>query len=244
MAEQQRLRGLVRAESVGDVARWRTAAGVDVAYDDEAGVCAAAVAVLDVASLDVVDAVTAVSHIEFPYVPGLLAFREIPAVAAALSRLAGAPDVFVCDGYGVAHPRRVGLASHLGVLTGIPAFGVAKNPLYFRCDEPGAERGSSTPLLDGAEAVGRALRTQPGVKPLYVSAGHLVGVDEACAVTLGLARRYRLPETTRAADQLCRRALAEAGSSGPAASGGTAPTASRSVSRAVRPGSTGRGRSR
>ncbi|WP_181785227.1 endonuclease V [Streptomyces phytophilus] len=224
VAEQQRLRGLVRAESVGDAARWRTAAGVDVAYDDEAGVCAAAVAVLDAATLDVVDSVTAVSRIEFPYVSGLLAFREIPAVVAALRELAAAPDVFVCDGYGIAHPRRVGLASHLGVLTGIPSFGVAKNPLYFRCDEPGPERGASTPLLDGTEAVGRALRTQTGVKPVYVSAGHLVGVDDACAVTLRLARRYRLPETTRAADTLCRRALAQAATAQPP-SGGAASSA-------------------
>lgn len=210
MAEQERLRGLVRVESVYDVAQWRTAAGIDVAYDDASGVCAAAVAVVDVASLDVVDSVTAVSRIEFPYVSGLLAFREIPAVAAALRRLVDPPDVCVCDGYGIAHPRRVGLASHLGVLTGIPSFGVAKNPLYFRCDVPGAERGSSTPLLEGTEVVGRALRTQTGVKPVYVSAGHLIGVDDACALTLRLARRYRLPETTRAADRLCREALLDA----------------------------------
>ncbi|MFW6691323.1 endonuclease V [Streptomyces sp. MAR4 CNX-425] len=207
VAEQRRLRGLVRVEGAFDVSRWRTAAGVDVAYDDEAGVCAAAVAVLDVGSLDVVDSVTAVSRIAFPYVSGLLAFREIPAVVAALRQLDRAPDVFVCDGYGIAHPRRVGLASHLGVLTGVPSFGVAKNPLYFRCDAPGEERGSSAPLMDGAEAVGRALRTQTGVKPVYVSAGHLVGAEGACAVTLGLARRYRLPETTRVADRLCRRVL-------------------------------------
>ncbi|AZM48118.1 endonuclease V [Streptomyces sp. WAC 06738] len=207
MAEQERLRGLVRVGPAHDVAQWRTAAGVDVAYDDESGACAAAVVVMEVASLAVVDSVTAVSRIEFPYVSGLLAFREIPAIAAALRNLGDPPDVFVCDGYGIAHPRRVGLASHLGVLTGIPSFGVAKNPLYFRCDVPGAERGSSTPLLDGTETVGRALRTRAGVKPVYVSAGHLIGVDDACALTLGLARRYRLPETTRAADRLCRQAL-------------------------------------
>ncbi len=207
VAEQRRLRGLVRVEGAYGGSGWRTAAGVDVAYDDEAGVCAAAVAVLEVESLDVVASATAVSRIAFPYVSGLLAFREVPAVAAALRRLDRPPDVFVCDGYGVAHPRRVGLASHLGVLTGIPSFGVAKNPLYFRCEAPGAERGASTPLLDGTEPVGRALRTQPGVKPVYVSAGHLVGADDACAVTLRLARRYRLPETTRVADRLCRGAL-------------------------------------
>lgn len=210
MAEQQRLRGLVRVGTAGDVAEWRTAAGVDVAYDDESGVCAAAVAVVEVSSLDVVASVTAVSRVEFPYVSGLLAFRELPAVAAALRRLEREPDVFVCDGYGIAHPRRVGLASHLGVLTGIPSFGVAKNPLYFACDVPGVERGSSSPLLDGAEEVGRALRTQAGVKPVYVSPGHLIGAYDACALTLRLAARFRLPETTRVADRLCRSALADA----------------------------------
>lgn len=210
VAEQQRLRGLVRVETVHDVALWRTAAGVDVAYDDEAGVCAAAVAVLDVSSLEVVESATAVSRVEFPYVSGLLAFREIPAVVAALRRLDRRPDVFVCDGYGIAHPRRAGLASHLGVLTGVPSFGVAKNPLYFAWDAPGAERGSSAPLLDGREEVGRVLRTQTGVKPVYVSPGHLIGAADACSFTLRLASRFRLPETTRVADRLCRGALLDA----------------------------------
>ncbi|MFG3256160.1 endonuclease V [Streptomyces sp. NPDC048172] len=209
-AEQERLRALVRTESAPWLRLDGAVAGADVAYDDEAGVCAAAVVVLDGRTLDVLDRAVAVRPVEFPYVPGLLAFREAPPLLHALDGLGARPDVLVCDGYGVAHPRRVGLASHVGVLTGIPSLGVAKNPLTFAHEEPGEERGSWAPLTDGesgGEVVGRALRTRDGVKPLFVSAGHLVGLDDACALTLRLTPRYRQPETTRLADRLCRDAL-------------------------------------
>ncbi|MFC7885434.1 endonuclease V [Streptomyces sp. NPDC057376] len=181
--------------------------GVDVAYDDQRDVVAAAAVVLDAATLDVVAESTAVGRISFPYVPGLLAFREIPTVLAALDALPCPPGLVVCDGYGLAHPRRFGLASHLGVLTGLPTIGVAKNPFTFTHDGPDAPRGSTSPLLDGAEEVGRAVRTRDGVKPVFVSVGHRVSLDNACAHTLALAPAYRLPETTRRADALCRQAL-------------------------------------
>ncbi|MFF6994669.1 endonuclease V [Streptomyces sp. NPDC008313] len=184
--------------------------GVDVAYDDARDLVAAAAVVLDAASLDVVAETTAVGRISFPYVPGLLAFRELPTVLAALDALPCPPGTVVCDGYGLAHPRRFGLACHLGVLTGLATIGVAKNPFVFSHEEPGASRGSASPLLAGEEEVGRALRTRDGVKPVFVSAGHRVSLDTACAHTLALTPRYRLPETTRRADALCRRALAEA----------------------------------
>lgn len=184
--------------------------GVDVAYDDERDVVAAAAVVLDAANLEVVAEATAVGRISFPYVPGLLAFREIPTVLAALDALPHEPGLVVCDGYGLAHPRRFGLASHLGVLTGLPAIGVAKNPFVFAHAEPDAPRGSATPLLAGDEEVGRALRTRADVKPVFVSVGHRVTLDDACAHTLALTPRFRLPETTRRADSLCRRALHEA----------------------------------
>ncbi|MFF9061927.1 endonuclease V [Streptomyces sp. NPDC014882] len=184
--------------------------GVDVAYDDERDVVAAAAVVLDAASLDVVAEATAVGRISFPYVPGLLAFREIPTVLAALDALPCEPGLVVCDGYGLAHPRRFGLASHLGVLTGLPTIGVAKNPFAFTYADPAAARGSAAPLLaDGDEEVGRALRTRAGVKPVFVSVGHRVDLDNACAHTLALTPRFRLPESTRRADALCRRALQE-----------------------------------
>ncbi|MGG7612389.1 endonuclease V, partial [Streptomyces sp. ZG43] len=181
-----------------------TATGVDVAYDDARGLVAAAAVVLDAATLQVVEEATAVGPVPFPYVPGLLAFRELPAVLAAL---AAPPGLVVCDGYGVAHPRRFGLASHLGVLTGLPAVGVAKNPFTFTHEPPGERRGDQTPLTDGAEEVGRALRTRTAVRPVYVSTGHGVPLDRAVAHTLHLAPTYRLPETTRRADALCRTAL-------------------------------------
>lgn len=216
-AVQDRLRTCVRLDESGPPPGFAgTVVGVDVAYDDARNVVAAAAVALDAQTLAVVDEATAVGEVSFPYVPGLLAFREIPTVLDALTRLTRTPDLVVCDGYGLAHPRRFGLASHLGVLTGLPTIGVAKNPFTFRYEPPGPERGATSPLLDrdGVEGVdeevGRALRTQKGVKPVFVSVGHRVGLDQACAHTLHLAAAYRLPETTRAADSLCRRALARA----------------------------------
>ncbi|MEU9964394.1 endonuclease V [Streptomyces malaysiensis] len=185
--------------------------GVDVAYDDERDLVAAAAVALDARGLDIVAEATAVGRVTFPYVPGLLAFREIPAVLDALGdldrRLGRRPDLVVCDGYGLAHPRRFGLASHLGVLTGLPTIGVAKNLFGFRHADPGPRRGDWSSLLDGDEEVGRALRTRDAVKPLFVSVGHRVTITDACAYTLHLARDFRQPETTRRADALCRRAL-------------------------------------
>ncbi|WP_438290240.1 endonuclease V [Streptomyces sp. HUAS TT7] len=211
LAVQDELRGKVVLDEPGPAPGSGLVTGVDVAYDDERDLVVAAAVVLDAATLEVVEEATAVGRVAFPYVPGLLAFREIPTVLAALERLNSGPGMVICDGYGLAHPRRFGLASHLGVLTGLPVIGVAKNPFTFSYEQPGPRRGDSSPLLadDGAE-VGRALRTQDGTKPVFVSVGHRVSLDGACAHTLELARRYRLPESTRHADSLCRRALKEA----------------------------------
>ena len=209
-AEQDRLRGRVVLDEPGPPPGTGRVTGVDVAYDDDRDLVAAAAVVLDAATLEVVAEATAVGRISFPYIPGLLAFREIPTVRAALDALPCQPGVVVCDGYGLAHPRRFGLASHLGVLTGLPTIGVAKNPFTFTYDDPGPRRGSDTPLLAGTEEVGRALRTRDGVKPVFVSVGHRVSLDNALAHTLALTAGYRLPETTRRADALCRRALQEA----------------------------------
>jgi deoxyribonuclease V len=166
-AVQDELRGRVVLDEPGPPPGTGHVTGVDVAYDDERDVVAAA----------------AVGRVAFPYVPGLLAFREIPAVLAALDALPCPPGLVVCDGYGRAHPRRFGLASHLGVLTGLATIGVAKNPLTFTYDDPDAPRGSTSPLLAGTEEVGRALRTRSAVKPVFVSVGHRVSLDNACAHT-------------------------------------------------------------
>ncbi|MFD7964871.1 endonuclease V [Streptomyces zaomyceticus] len=200
---------LVRDEEGPEVGEGRVT-GLDVAYDDERDLVAAAAVVLDARTLEVVEQATAVGRVSFPYVPGLLAFREIPTVLAALDRLTTDPGLLVCDGYGIAHPRRFGLASHLGVLTGRPSIGVAKNPFTFTYEQPGPARGDFAPLLAAGEEVGRALRTRAGVKPVFVSVGHRVSLANACAHTLHLAPRYRIPETTRHADSLCRHALNEA----------------------------------
>ncbi|MCC9705835.1 endonuclease V [Streptomyces sp. MNU76] len=207
LAVQDELRGKVVLDETGPPPGSGRVTGVDVAYDDERNVVAAAAVVLDAATLDVVAEATATGQVSFPYVPGLLAFREIPTVLAALDALPCDPGLVVCDGYGLAHPRRFGLAAHLGVLTGLPTIGVAKNPFTFTYDDPGAARGSASPLLAGTEEVGRALRTRDAVKPVFVSVGHRVDLDNACAHTLALTPSYRLPETTRRADSLCREAL-------------------------------------
>ncbi|MFI0924589.1 endonuclease V [Streptomyces sp. NPDC021012] len=209
-AVQQELRGRLVHDEEGPAVGEGHVTGLDVAYDDERDLVAAAAVVLDARTLDVVEEATAVGRVSFPYVPGLLAFRELPTVLAALDALTADPGLLVCDGYGLAHPRRFGLASHLGVLTGRPSIGVAKNPFTFTYEQPGSARGDFAPLLAGGEEVGRALRTQTGVKPVFVSVGHRVSLDNACAHTLHLAPRYRIPETTRHADSLCRRALKEA----------------------------------
>ncbi|MCM6773935.1 endonuclease V [Nocardia sp. CDC159] len=203
---QDRLRGLVETENPGR-AEFRTVAGVDSAYDD-AGNVVAAVVVLNVATLELVDTATARGRVSFPYVPGLLAFRELPTTIAALEKLGTVPDLLVCDGQGIAHPRRFGLACHLGVLTGVPSIGVAKT-VWGEYVEPGRERGAFGDITIDGEVVGRAVRTQSGVKPVYVSVGHRIDLETACAQVLALTPRYRQPETTRQADHLCRMLLRE-----------------------------------
>lgn len=200
-AIQDRLRPLADLTTHGPVSV-RTVAGLDVAYGDDR--LAAAAVVLDAGTLEVIEEATAIDSPRFPYVPGLFAFRELPALVEALRSLAVTPDLLVCDGHGLSHPRRFGLACHLGVLTGVPSIGVGKTRLVGSHDEPGTVRGSWSPVTDRGEVVGRALRTQAGVRPVFVSIGHRADLDTACAVTLRLAPRYRLPETTRRADRLSR----------------------------------------
>ncbi|APU14888.1 Endonuclease V [Actinoalloteichus sp. GBA129-24] len=198
---QERLRPLVRLEA--PVRPPKTAAGLDVAYVGDDGTLVAAVTVLDVATLAVLDSVVVRATTSFPYVPGLFAFREAPALLRALEQVKVLPDVLVCDGQGLAHPRRFGLACHLGVLTDLPSIGVGKNSLG-PYDPPGSARGEWTPLLLDGEVVGRTLRTRPNVKPVFVSVGHRSDIEAACALVLRLTPCHRLPETTRTADRLGR----------------------------------------
>ncbi|GAA4498172.1 endonuclease V [Actinoallomurus oryzae] len=204
LAIQDRLRPLADLASAGP-RTVRTVAGLDVAYADDR--LAAAAVVLDAETLEVVEETTALDRPGFPYVPGLFAFRELPALVGALRALSVTPDLLICDGHGLAHPKRFGLACHLGVLTGLPSIGVGKTRLVGDYDEPGTERGAWSPVSDGGQVVGRALRTQTRVRPVFVSVGHRADLDTACAMTLRLTPRYRLPETTRRADHLSRATL-------------------------------------
>ncbi|REE99178.1 deoxyribonuclease V [Thermomonospora umbrina] len=205
-AIQDRLRPLLDLTGPGSDEP-RTVAGLDVSYAEGSDLLAAAVVVLDAATLKPVEESVVIGTAAFPYVPGLFAFRELPALVEALEKLSVTPDLLVCDGHGLAHPRRFGLACHLGVLTGLPAMGIAKTPLLGSYDPPGEDRGSASDLRDNGEVVGRALRTRDGVRPVFVSAGHRIDLDTACRHALALSPRFRLPETTRRADRLSRQAL-------------------------------------
>lgn len=209
IALQARLAAKVeREDRLGEI---RRVAGVDVGFESEGRVARAAVAVLAFPSLEPVDRAVARLPVSFPYVPGLLSFREIPVVLAALAKLREKPDVLLCDGQGIAHPRRCGLASHLGLVTGLPAVGVAKSRLVGSHPEPGARRGSQAPLVDRGEVIGAVLRTRTGVKPLYVSTGHRIALPTAVTLVLACAPRYRLPETTRWAHRLASGPAGETG---------------------------------
>ncbi len=181
-----------------------TVAGVDVAWDRSGRRGWAATAVWRLADLRPIAAALAEAVTDFPYVPGLLAWRELPAMLAALASLDRPPDLILCDGHGMAHPRRFGLACHLGLATGLPTIGVAKALLVGEHTGPGAARGDWTPLRAGDEIVGAALRTQPRARPVYVSIGHRISLASCIALVLHCAPRFRLPEPLRAAHQLAR----------------------------------------
>jgi deoxyribonuclease V len=202
-AIQERLRdAVIREDRLGFV---QAVAGVDVGFEEQGRVTRAAVVVLAFPSLQPIDAALARRPTEFPYVPGLLSFREIPAVLDALKRLKTSPDLLLCDGQGIAHPRRLGVASHLGVLIDRPSIGVAKSRLIGTHDEVPNERGAWVPLEDQDEVIGAVLRTRVGVKPIFISIGHRVSLETAVEYVMRCTPRYRLPETTRLADRIASR---------------------------------------
>lgn len=205
--EQERLRQLVRLEDqAGEVrladGKVRLVAGVDAAHDSVSGMTRAAAVLLALPGLELVDQAVVQGPTPFPYVPGYLSFREADLMVAALHRLAQRPDAVVCDGQGAAHPRGFGLACHVGVLANLPAVGVAKSRLCGEFDEPGPLRGDRAPLVFRGRVVGMVLRTRSHVKPVFVSPGHLMGLERAAELALELAPRFRLPESTRLADRL------------------------------------------
>lgn len=200
VAIQQALRS--RVVRKGSVRPLRMIAGADVSYAKRAATMYAAVVVLEWPSGDVVEEVTAERRAEFPYIPGLLSFREMPALLAAFEKLRATPDVVIYDGHGVAHPRGFGIASHLGVLLDVPTIGCAKKRLVGEHAEPSAEKGSRAPLRLAGRTIGTVLRTRSRVKPVFVSVGHRIGLASAVSIVLETATRYRLPEPTRLAHVL------------------------------------------
>ncbi|WP_312131035.1 deoxyribonuclease V [Lysinibacillus capsici] len=183
-------------------------AGVDVAYSKSSDRLVAAVVILDAVTLKIVESNVVEDNSDFPYIPGLFSFRELPPVIKAFSKISITPDLIVCDGQGIAHPRRFGLASHLGVLFNTPTIGCGKTKLIGESEEPGQRRGEYAILTDQSEDVGITLRTQNNIKPVYVSIGHRITLPTACKWVLRIAPRFRLPETTRQADQLVNKYLA------------------------------------
>lgn len=192
--------------------RIRTVAGVDAAYKDESSLGCAAVVVIDVTTGKIEEVASAVGRSEFPYVSGLLSFREIPVLTTVFAKLSMKPDLLVCDGQGIAHPRRFGLACHIGVIYDLPTIGCAKTSLVGNAVEPGFKRGSFSPIIHRGETVGSLLRTRDGVRPLYISPGHRISLPTGREWILRLSSRYRIPEPIRIADQLVKKMNAELGS--------------------------------
>lgn len=201
-AVQEALRGRVR--TVAEVDEVRSIAGVDAHLQATAGLVWAAVVVVDARSLELRASALACRPLNFPYVPGLLSFREAPAVLAALAMLEEMPDLVMIDGQGIAHPRRFGIAAHVGVLIDRPTIGVAKSRLVGEHKEPGAAVGSTVPLHHKGETIGAVLRSRHATRPLFVSIGHRVDLVSAVQWTRACIRRHRLPEPTRLADKLSR----------------------------------------
>jgi deoxyribonuclease V len=197
---QEWLRGQVVAEDKLGIVR--EVAGADAHYSGDC-VCAAVV-VMGLPNLATVESALVHRLLTFPYLPGLLSFREAPAITEALNQLSKRPDLLLVDGQGLAHPRRFGLACHLGVLADVPTIGVAKSRLIGRYEEPGIERGAWSPLTDGGETIGAVLRTRRAVRPVFVSVGHRISLRTAIDLVLRCTGQFRLPEPIRAADRLSR----------------------------------------
>jgi deoxyribonuclease V len=201
---QETLRSLVihRDETPREL---RVVAGMDVSYDRRSPWIFAAVVVLRLPTFEVVDQAGVRARATFPYIPGLLSFRESPAGLAAWERLRVRPDCLLCDGHGYAHPRRFGFASHFGLWVDVPTIGCAKSVLVGEFRQPRRERGSLSDLVHGGEVVGSAVRTREAVAPVFVSVGHRIGLPTAVATVLACSGRYRIPEPIRQAHAVVNR---------------------------------------
>ncbi len=200
IAIQQQLRSqIIPHDQLGAIDH---VAGVDVGFEAAGTITRAAIAVLSWPDLQLKDQAIARQPTRFPYIPGLLSFREVPAILEACQQLQITPDLLLCDGQGLAHPRRLGIACHLGLLTDLPSIGVGKTRLIGTHAEVGNQRGDRQPLCDRGEVIGAVLRTRVNTHPLYISVGHRINLETAIAYVIGCTTRYRLPETTRFAHKL------------------------------------------
>jgi deoxyribonuclease V len=188
-----------RVDVMPPLTSFATVAGADISYELRGKWLYTAIVLLRAGTWEVVERSEFVTEAKFPYVPGLLSFREAPAVIEAFKKLTISPDVLICDGQGIAHPRRLGLATHLGLWLNIPTVGCAKSWLFGEYEEPGPDRGDWSPLTDSGETIGAVLRTRARVKPLFVSPGHLCDLKSAVDVVLATAAQHRKPITTRLA---------------------------------------------
>jgi deoxyribonuclease V len=200
IAVQKKLADQVLIESAPCVYRW--IAGLDAAFSDGGRTCLAGVVLWDLQTGQVAESHLARRPVRFPYIPGLLSFREAPALIAALRQLQTTPDAIMCDGQGLAHPRRFGIACHVGLLCDLPSVGCAKSRLIGEHAEPARAKGSWTALIQAQETIGAVVRTQQDVRPVYVSIGHRIDLPTAVSLALASACRFRLPEPTRLADRL------------------------------------------
>jgi deoxyribonuclease V len=187
----------------------RLIAGADVSYDKGSDIFHAAIVLLSFPGLETVEEASASGRVDFPYIPGLLSFREGPIVIKAFEKLVNIPDVAIFDGQGIAHPRGIGIASHIGLFLGVPTIGCAKTRLVGEYDEPGMGKGDFSPLTRDGREIGAAVRTKRGVKPLFVSPGQMITIEESIDIVLKCSSRYRLPEPTRRAHLLSNRVRRE-----------------------------------
>lgn len=192
-------------DTTSDLATVRRIAGIDIGFEDQGQTTRAAAVVIDAASGAIVESALVRQPTRMPYIPGFLSFREVPAGLAALADLSTSPDLVMVDGHGIAHPRRVGVATHLGLASGLPTIGVAKKRLVGEHAAVGEARLATCPLIDHGERIGSVLRSRVGVKPIFISPGHRVNHDDAVAWVIRMLSRYKLPEPTRQADKLASR---------------------------------------
>lgn len=196
---QNALRARLILHDEGIPGRIQTVAGADISYSRGSDTFFAAVVVLDFLTMEVIEQASSSGTVTFPYIPGLLTFREGPVLLEAFRKLRVPPDIIIFDGQGIAHPRGIGLASHMGLFLDTPSIGCGKTRLIGLHDETGNARGDYSPLVHDGETVGGVLRTKRNVKPVFVSQGHKIGLERAVEITLASCRGYRLPEPTRKA---------------------------------------------